>query len=284
MSIALHRRHTFTPSAAQVDQLAARRRDQTDAQPALSPMAAAVHQAIEAMHQDLLCDRGIGGIAEDTFYSKFHFTREFTKLTGTTPRRFLAALRMNKAKELLVTTSFGIADVSNMVGYSSVGTFSSRFSSLVGISPKEWRTGGGRVHTVGPCPGDGHGVVHGTVTLGEHVCVDTPLYVGVYPDTVPQGRPVASTIIDQPGPFEIHGVPAGTWSLIVQAGCADSPAGLRGHSSITVWAPAAHTVQLPTQVTLDIPCLLDPPAVFEGSRMWEDGYALAGQLARRQAG
>lgn len=248
---------------------------------ALSPMCEAVHQAIGAMREDLLCDRGIGGIAEDTFYSKFHFTREFTKVTGTTPRRFLAALRMEKAKELLVTTSFGIADVSNMVGYSSVGTFSSRFSSLVGVAPRDWRVAR-RVATTDPFAGAGDGIVHGTVKVGEDTeLADGRIFVGLYPDSVPQGQPIACTILERPGHFELHGVPEGTWTLIVQAGSCRDGEGLRGRHEVQVWARAANTRQLPTMVTLR-PCgPLDPPAVYEGSRMWEDVIADTGASRER---
>lgn len=243
--------------------------------PCLSPMATAVHQAVDAMREDLLCDRGIEGIAEDTFYSKFHFTREFTKATGTTPRRFLAALRMAKAKDLLTSTQFGIADVSNMVGYSSVGTFSSRFSSLVGVAPREWRVQG-KVPTASPCEGPGDGIVHGTVVLEDGACHNTPLFIGLYPDTVPQGRPVACTITQEAGFFELQGVPEGEWTLIVQAGCADSLDGLRGRATVRVWAKAARTRQLPVQVTVRACGPLDPPAIYEGARMWEDTFTGSG--------
>ena len=81
-----------------------------------SPMEAAVISAIEAMHADALCEDGIEGLAVENFYSKFHFSRQFRRITGTTPRRFLAAVRMGQAKEHLLTGDDGIAEVSNLVG------------------------------------------------------------------------------------------------------------------------------------------------------------------------
>ncbi len=283
MSITQEHHLGFSPVSAQVDQHTARIHEPGHEKQPHTLMEAAVHQAIETMHDDLLCAGGIGGIAADTFYSKFHFTREFTRMAGTTPRRFLAALRINKAKELLTTTPFPVAQVGTMVGYSAVGTFSSRFSKLVGISPREWRATGGRVPTTPPYPGEGTSVVHGSVTIADGLTPTTHLYIGLYPDAVPQGTPIACTILDQPGSFTLRGIPQGTWSLIAQASLADTPVRLRARATVTAWFAPEHTIQLPSQLTLTRPTLLDPPAVFEGSQMWEHPTATPRQTGRRPA-
>src|SRR6266498_4177172 len=83
----------------------------------------------------------VDDLARAAMFSKFHFTRIFQRVTGVSPGRFLSALRLQRAKYLLLSTSLNVADISLRVGYSSVGTFSSRFSRRVRLSPLSfWRS------------------------------------------------------------------------------------------------------------------------------------------------
>ncbi|MEU4216690.1 helix-turn-helix domain-containing protein [Actinoplanes sp. NPDC026623] len=56
-------------------------------------------------------------MARTARYSKFHFTRIFPRAPGSPPGRFLSAVRLRKAKQLLTSTSLTVTDISNMVGY-----------------------------------------------------------------------------------------------------------------------------------------------------------------------
>ena len=94
----------------------------------------AVLRAIETMHDRLGDPLTVDDMARAAMFSKFHFTRMFQRVTGVSPGRFLSALRLQRAKELLVSTPMNVADISVTVGYNSVGTFSSRFSRSVGMS------------------------------------------------------------------------------------------------------------------------------------------------------
>ena len=71
--------------------------------------------------------------------SKFHLVRVFDEITGTTPHHFVACLRMQRAKELLLKPDASITEVCLEVGYASLGTFSKTFSALVGVSPQQFR-------------------------------------------------------------------------------------------------------------------------------------------------
>lgn len=55
-------------------------------------------------------------IAEIAAGSKFHFVRVLDQITGTTPHHFLGCLRMQRAKELLLTTESSIPDICLEVG------------------------------------------------------------------------------------------------------------------------------------------------------------------------
>src|SRR6266545_1373534 len=99
----------------------------------------AVLRAIGAMRERLGEQLTVDDLARAAMFSKFHFSRMFQRVTGVSPGRFLSALRLQKAKHLLVSTTMSVADISVHVGYNSVGTFSSRFSRSVGMSPTTYR-------------------------------------------------------------------------------------------------------------------------------------------------
>ena len=63
----------------------------------------------------------VDDMARAAMFSKFHFTRVFQRVTGVSPGRFLSAMRLQRAKDLLLTTSMNVADISVHVGYNSVG-------------------------------------------------------------------------------------------------------------------------------------------------------------------
>src|ERR1700754_344703 len=103
----------------------------------------AVERVIRAMHDNLGDVITIDDMARTAMFSKFHFTRLFQRATGIPPGRFLSAVRMEEAKKLLLTTSLSVTEITYRVGYNSVGTFSSRFKSSVGLSPTAYRELGG---------------------------------------------------------------------------------------------------------------------------------------------
>jgi AraC-like DNA-binding protein len=78
-------------------------------------------------------------VAKYSCMSQFHFSRVFTKTFGESPNTFVTRLRIEKAKTLLITENFSIGKICEMVGYSSVSSFSSRFSKKVGLSPTQYR-------------------------------------------------------------------------------------------------------------------------------------------------
>jgi AraC-like DNA-binding protein len=93
---------------------------------------------------DLDALSGVAGV------SKYHFVRCFTATYGETPMRYLTRRRIERAQDLLRSANLTVTEVCMLVGFSSLGSFSSRFRELVGESPREYRdrwapTGGPRV-------------------------------------------------------------------------------------------------------------------------------------------
>jgi AraC family transcriptional regulator len=186
----------------------------------------AVERAIVTMHDNLGEPLTIDDMARAAMFSKFHFTRIFQRVTGVSPGRFLSAMRLQRAKQLLVSTSMNVADISVLVGYNSVGTFSSRFSRSVGLSPTAYRRLKGYTADI-PTADARNGadppsaVVRGTIWPFRP---DWPglVFVGLFADRIPEGRPVCCTVLSRPGPYRFEGVPLGSWYLLAQSAAADT--------------------------------------------------------------
>lgn len=177
----------------------------------------ATEQAISTMWSRYADPLSLDEIADSAILSKFYFSRVFRSLTGTSPGRFLSAIRLFKAKNLLLETDMSVTEVAYGVGYNSLGTFTSRFTRSVGVSPGRYRAmslaGTHSLRDMAPVPGPGpHGEVSGVLSIPE---TDDMLrvYIGLFPGPVVEGIPVACEVLDSPGPFVLRDVPVGTWYL-----------------------------------------------------------------------
>mgnify|MGYP001548091072 CR=1 FL=1 len=81
----------------------------------------------------------LADVARRSHMSRYHFIRVFTRTFGETPYTFLIRLRIEKAKQLLISGDASIGEVCEQVGYQSLGSFSSLFRKQVGISPLAYR-------------------------------------------------------------------------------------------------------------------------------------------------
>ena len=83
-------------------------------------------------------------LAAEAGFSKFHFARAFKDAYGETPARYLTRRRVERAKDLLRSANLTVTEVCFLVGFSSLGSFSSRFSELVGLSPRAFQAAAAR--------------------------------------------------------------------------------------------------------------------------------------------
>lgn len=81
----------------------------------------------------------VAALAQVAFLSTSHFTREFRRVFGETPYRYLQRRRVERAMFRLRTTNASVTDVCLEVGFTSLGTFSRTFSEIVGCSPTAYR-------------------------------------------------------------------------------------------------------------------------------------------------
>lgn len=81
----------------------------------------------------------VPALARGALMSTGHFARSFRAAFGETPYSYLMTRRIERAKALLRRGDLSVTDVCFAVGCSSLGSFSSRFTELVGESPSAYR-------------------------------------------------------------------------------------------------------------------------------------------------
>lgn len=69
-----------------------------------------------------------------------HLSRQFKLAYGESPYSYLMTRRIERAKALLQRGDLNVTEVCFAVGCSSLGTFSTRFTELVGMSPSTYRS------------------------------------------------------------------------------------------------------------------------------------------------
>lgn len=71
--------------------------------------------------------------------SKYHFARGFAATYGETPIRYLTRRRIERAQDLLRSANLTVTEICMAVGFTSLGSFSTRFTELVGETPTAYR-------------------------------------------------------------------------------------------------------------------------------------------------
>jgi AraC-like DNA-binding protein len=81
----------------------------------------------------------VEALAAGVHMSSGHLSRQFREAFGESPYSYLMTRRIERAMALLRRGDLSVTEVCFEVGSSSLGTFSTRFSELVGMSPSEYR-------------------------------------------------------------------------------------------------------------------------------------------------
>ena len=94
----------------------------------------------------------VEALARDAHMSAGHFSRAFRKAYGETPYAYVMTRRVERAMALLRRGDLSVTDVCFEVGCSSLGSFSSRFTELVGVTPSVYRRDhAGATEGMAPC-------------------------------------------------------------------------------------------------------------------------------------
>ncbi|WP_340562035.1 helix-turn-helix transcriptional regulator [Streptomyces sp. GSL17-111] len=98
-----------------------------------------LRRARDAMDRDYAEPLDVPALARVALMSPGHFSRSFRAAFGETPYSYLMTRRIERAKALLRRGDLSVTDVCCAVGCTSLGSFSSRFTELVGETPSAYR-------------------------------------------------------------------------------------------------------------------------------------------------
>jgi transcriptional regulator GlxA family with amidase domain len=98
-----------------------------------------LRRARDLMDREYARPLDVSALARAALMSTAHFSRQFRAAYGETPHAYLMTRRIERAKALLRLGELSVTDVCVAVGFSSLGSFSARFTELVGESPTAYR-------------------------------------------------------------------------------------------------------------------------------------------------
>jgi len=102
---------------------------------------AQLRRSIEFIHKNLHVDLSLSDIAAVANMSKYHFAKSFRQALGIAPHKYLVKLRMENARNLLLSDDLSIEEIAHRVGYADKSHFSSQFLKVVGTTPHRYRRG-----------------------------------------------------------------------------------------------------------------------------------------------
>ncbi|KUM77894.1 helix-turn-helix transcriptional regulator [Streptomyces griseorubiginosus] len=98
-----------------------------------------LRQARDRMDREYTEPLDVPALARTALMSPGHFQRSFRAEFGETPYGYLMTRRIERAKALLRRGDLSVTEVCMAVGCTSLGSFSSRFTELVGETPSAYR-------------------------------------------------------------------------------------------------------------------------------------------------
>jgi AraC-like DNA-binding protein len=113
----------------------------------------ALRRARDRIDRDYPCRVSIPVLAAQAGYSREHFIRAFKAAYGETPGRYRTRRRVERACDLLRSVNLTVTEVCYLVGFSSLGSFSARFTEVTGMSPTAYRQTAGERGGPAPIPG-----------------------------------------------------------------------------------------------------------------------------------
>lgn len=182
-----------------------------------------VHDTITYMQKHLHEPLNLAGLAAQAAYSPYHFSRLFKKNVGMPPLYYLSALRIQRAKELLLETALPIRDIGMEIGQQSVGTFTTSFVSRVGMTPGVFRASPASTEeSLSSLKKARHWTE--PVFSSTETCVKGRIYsetpfegfvlIGLFPRPMPEGVPLYGTLCDASEEYCIPGVKPGVYYVM----------------------------------------------------------------------
>lgn len=185
----------------------------------------AIERVLAVMRRQFADPLSLNDMADIACLSPYYFNRVFHRVIGLPPCEFLGVLRLDAAKRLLLTTDLSVTDICFSVGYNALGSFTSRFTQQIGLSPRHLRSrirdfSGARVRPIDETLEREQAALQYSSLAGR---IETPglseglIYVGLFSKPIPQGKPISCTMLTGPGPFRLGLVPPGWYYLLAAA-------------------------------------------------------------------
>lgn len=99
----------------------------------------ALKDAVDYIGDNLEKDLKLADIARAAHMSPYHFSRLFKQSTGLTPHRYVIERRVQRAKELLCSSTLPIAEIALLCGFANQSHLNRHFKRMLGVSPKALR-------------------------------------------------------------------------------------------------------------------------------------------------
>lgn len=238
-----------------------------------------ISAVLSYIHENLYEPLTLTQLADHISYSRYHFARMFKKTTGLSPLYYVSSLRLQKAKDLLLQTNLSVRDIGMEVGQQSLGTFTTRFTERVGVTPVQFRHSIEKVseqlqliqqlHNWKNRRGNTNPYlnVEGIIDSSEEF--QGFVLVGLFAKPIPEGLPLYGTLLSSLGTFSFANVKPGIYYLMatsVQWGMAAEDillphTTLRAKGKQPIVITGDRKLQ-PHRLTLRLPKLEDPPILI----------------------
>ena len=106
----------------------------------------------DRIDRDYAMPLDVEALARSVGMSGGHLSRQFRKAYGESPYAYLMTRRIERAMALLRRGDLSVTDVCFTVGCASLGTFSTRFTELVGVPPSVYRRAAAATEATGEMP------------------------------------------------------------------------------------------------------------------------------------
>ncbi len=97
-----------------------------------------LRRARDLIDRDYATPLDVSTMARRALMSSAHFSRKFRAAYGETPHTYLMTRRIERAKAFL-RQGMLVSETCDAVGFTSLGSFSSRFREVVGMAPSQYR-------------------------------------------------------------------------------------------------------------------------------------------------
>ncbi|NOU91736.1 helix-turn-helix domain-containing protein [Paenibacillus sp. LMG 31456] len=183
-----------------------------------------IDAVIEYIHQSIYEPLLLARLARYAGYSPYHFSRIFKERIGLSPLYYVSSLRLQKAKDLLLRTNLTVRDIGLEIGQQSLGTFTTRFTERVGVTPSDFRNStlqaDNHLHSLQKLSDwrklqpASHQYSRIEGTIQAEIPFEGVILIGLFAKPIPEGLPLYGTLLSSLGDFCFTGVKPGTYYLM----------------------------------------------------------------------